>query len=545
MTLAPRSPVDPDSGPTFALAGRVVAMNAPDAVIDTGVVYIKDSRIVAVREAQAAKPAGFESVKVLDTHGTIYPGLIDLHDHLSYNALQLWDVPKKFSNRDQWAQGDTYRKLITGPMKVLAHTPAYVPAIVRYVEAKCLVAGTTTSQGIALSSSAGIQHFYRGSVRNVEQTDDAKLPAAATHIADVVAKDRAKFRKRLEQRHCLLLHLSEGTDDAARAHFLALKDPSDGWAVTNSLAGIHCVALQPADFEVLAAGKAAMIWSPLSNLLLYGETANIKAAVEAGVPLGLGPDWSPSGSKNLLGELKVARLIADASNANLSDYDLLSAATRNAAAIVRWEHELGTLEEQKHADLLVVSGKTGDPHGHLFTRTEHDVELVVINGYPRYGASQLMRRLLGPAADEAEKATVAHRQRLVDLRQPTADPDVGGLTLKAATELLRDGLARLPELAKGLATKSALDMLDRDAPVLVLDHDDLAGVDLRPHLPDRHGDFTAELKPMAERATPLPELLEPLDLDALTVPDDNRFLDLLARERNLPAGLAAEIQQCY
>ena len=107
MTLAPRSPVDPDSGPTFALAGRVVAMNAPDAVIDTGVVYIKDSRIVAVREAQAAKPAGFEKVKVLDTHGTIYPGLIDLHDHLSYNALQLWDVPKKFSNRDQWAQGDT------------------------------------------------------------------------------------------------------------------------------------------------------------------------------------------------------------------------------------------------------------------------------------------------------------------------------------------------------------------------------------------------------------------------------------------------------
>ena len=284
MTLAPRSPVDPDSGPTFALAGRVVAMNAPDAVIDAGVVYIKDSRIVAVREAQAAKPAGFENVKVLDTHGTIYPGLIDLHDHLSYNALQLWDVPKKFSNRDQWAQGDTYRKLITGPMKVLAHTPAYVPAIVRYVEAKCLVAGTTTSQGIALSSSAGIQHFYRGSVRNVEQTDDAKLPAAATHIADVVAKDRAKFRKRLEQRHCLLLHLSEGTDDAARAHFLALKDPSDGWAVTNSLAGIHCVALQPADFEVLAAGKAAMIWSPLSNLLLYGETANIKAAVDGGRP---------------------------------------------------------------------------------------------------------------------------------------------------------------------------------------------------------------------------------------------------------------------
>src|SRR6476469_6275546 len=106
-----------------------------------------------------------------------------------------------------------------------------------------------------------------------------------------------------------------------------------------------------------------------------------------------------------------------------------------------------------------------------------------------------MRRLLGTAADNAEKATVAHRQRLIDLRQPTADPDVGELTLKAATELLRDGLARLPELAKGLATKSALDILDRDAPLRVLDHDDLAGVDLRPHLPYQCGGFTPELKP--------------------------------------------------
>ena len=42
--------------------------------------------------------------------------------------------------------------------------------------------------------------------------------------------------------------------------------------------------------------------------LLYGKTADIAAAKAAGVRLGIGSDWSPSGSKNLLGELKVARL---------------------------------------------------------------------------------------------------------------------------------------------------------------------------------------------------------------------------------------------
>ena len=241
-----------------------------------------EGSIVAVQEAAAAAPDGFEGLKVLETKGTIYPGLIDLHDHLSYNAIQLWDVPKRFTNRDQWAQGDTYRQLVTGPMKVLAATPKYVPAIVRYVECKCLVGGTTTTQGMTLSSFAGIQRFYKGIVRNVEQTGDPDLPQAGTHIADVDAKDHEKFLKRLQSFDCLLLHLSEGTDESARKHFLALQAPRGEWAVTSSLAGIHCVALQKQDFEVLAEREASMVWSPLSNLLLYGATADVDAAREAG-----------------------------------------------------------------------------------------------------------------------------------------------------------------------------------------------------------------------------------------------------------------------
>jgi 5-methylthioadenosine/S-adenosylhomocysteine deaminase len=546
------APIDPNDGPTFALSGRIVPMSDANAVIEHGTIYIQAGTITAVQDAAAPMPAGFEQVKPLNTRGTIYPGLIDLHDHLSYNALQLWDVPNTYANRDQWAQGDTYRKLITGPMKVLAHTPAYVPAIVRYVEAKCLVAGTTTSQGLALSSYAGIQHYYRGIVRNVEQTDDPELPEAVDHIADVDAKDRDKFLKRLKQQTCLLLHLSEGTNQAAHEHFLALKATSGSWAVTASLAGIHCVALDKADFDVLAQARASMVWSPLSNLLLYGQTAKIAAAATSGLTIALGPDWSPSGSKNLLGELKIARLAATLANANMSDYELLSLATRNPAKILRWDNQLGTLEAGKRADLLVVSGQTGDPHAHLFTRSEYDVELVVINGIPRYGASQPMRRLLGPTADNAEAATIAGRKRLLNLTQPTSDQTVAKLTLKQATQLLKDGLTHLPQLAKDLTTKPALDLIDaqngdNSGVFLVLDHDDLGGVDLRPHLPDRHGNYTAEPTPqlLAAPSTPLSDLLEPLTLDPLTVHDDHRFAELLAKERNLPAEIAAQIAGLY
>jgi 5-methylthioadenosine/S-adenosylhomocysteine deaminase len=535
-----RAPVDPLDGPTFALGGRVVTMDDHKRVVEDGVVYVRAGSIVAVQKANVAAPPEFEGLKVLQTKGTIYPGLIDLHDHLSYNALQLWDVPKRYANRDQWAQGDTYRKLITGPMKVLAHTPEYVPAIVRYVECKCLVAGTTTSQGIALSSYSGIQRFYKGIVRNVEQTDEPDLPEAGTHISDVEAKDREKFLKRLNSLDCLLLHLSEGTDDAAREHFLALQAPSGEWAVTSSLAGIHCVALQRKDFDVLAKAGAAMIWSPLSNLLLYGETADVSKARKAGVLVALGPDWSPSGSKNLLGELKLARLVDGLDGSGLSDFDLIALATRNPAEILGWDEQLGTIEAGKRADLLVVSGEGGEGHAHLFTRSEHDVELVVVNGVPRYGASTLMRRLLGQAAVAAEAGSVGGRARLLNLSQATGDPLVGRLTMKEASGLLADGLGRLPELAKEMDKLK----LDPDDTFLVLDHEDQDGADVRPHLPGPDGNLTAMLDGTA-RATPLPELLVPLTLDPLTVFDDHRFVDTLAAEQNLPKEVADRVPELY
>ena len=182
--------------------------------------------------------------------GTIYPGLIELHNHLAYNALRLWQVPKKYGNRDQWSGIPEYRRLISGPMQVVGKTPSLLPALVRYVECKCLLGGVTTSQGIQLFSNAGVRRFYRGVVRNAEQTDEADLPEAVTRIDDVDAGNAELFLARLKKQTCFLLHLSEGADRTARDHFLALQMPSGDWAITPQLAGIHCTALTPADFAI-------------------------------------------------------------------------------------------------------------------------------------------------------------------------------------------------------------------------------------------------------------------------------------------------------
>jgi len=83
-------PIDPLMGRKCAFSGRIVTMDSAFRVIPKGTIYIDRGSIVAVNEAQASCPAEFEDVPVVKTGGTIYPGLIELHNHLAYNALCLW-----------------------------------------------------------------------------------------------------------------------------------------------------------------------------------------------------------------------------------------------------------------------------------------------------------------------------------------------------------------------------------------------------------------------------------------------------------------------
>ena len=72
----------------------------------------------------------------------------------------------------------------------------------------------------------------------------------------------------------------------------------------------------------------------------------------------LGSDWSPSGSKNLLGELKVADLWNRRHmDREFSAEELCAMATRNAADALGWSERLGRLREGLHGDVLVATDR--------------------------------------------------------------------------------------------------------------------------------------------------------------------------------------------
>jgi hypothetical protein len=353
--------------------------------------------------------------------------------------------------------------------------------------------------------------------------------------------------------------LSEGTDDAAHKHFEALQLPNAaGWAITPALAGIHCVALKPPDFQVVAAHGASMVWSPFSNLLLYGQTADIAAALAAGdansrLKLGLGPDWSPSGSKSLFGELKVARVYSQ-SNGNLfTDEQLVRMATLTAAEILGWDGQLGSLEPGKRADLVVLAGQDDNaPSSPVFGGDERTVQLVAINGTPRYGTPALM------AADGpgTETLSVGGEPRVLYLTQGTEDPDVAALSFAAAKAKLTDALQNLKAIRleqeaaqprrAGLEPLAAAPDVQAGHPRLALDEFEHTDFTQRPHL-SLDGVITGPRDHAAASAPdqPLSAMVSPTQLDALTVADDPGWLDALQTEHNLPDYLLPGLRTLY
>ena len=554
-----------DSTTKYAVAGRIVTMDAQgidgaNRIIDRGIIYIEVEKIVDVLDKNDPPPVGFENVKIIKTRGTIYPGMIELHNHLSYNIAQMWDVPKKFLDRDQWRRHPDYKKKMTGPLKVLGYVDGYLQAIVRYVECKLLFSGTTSSQGITLSSHGGILKYYKGFVRNVEQTIDKDLPRAKTQIADVDTPEKLLKKLVHPKATCVLLHLAEGVHARANKHFKVLQLDQSNWAINENLAGIHGTGLLPEDFQILGQHKGSIIWSPMSNLLLYGTTTDIKSAYDSGVLISLGSDWSASGSKNLLGELKVAKLYSDQNGGIFSNEELVKMVTTHPAKILKWTDHLGSLEKGKKADFFVLknsSKDSDDVYEKLIYAPESKITFVVIDGIPRMGYKSYMKRF----EVTTEKIKFKGYTRYINLKNEMADNPVPiDISFKNAKTKLAKGLKDLPKIAKDLentadaTTTGAVGIANGNGSTRSLTnktnrwfledcfHESSHFTEDGEHFHDDEDIFSPSF---AMGAVPLSELLEPLSLDEPVVNKNRAYFQRIAHQINLPDYIKQKLPDFY
>jgi len=365
----------------------------PDGVITHGYVGIVDGRIVSVSEKDPAIP----DAVTINTYGIIAPGLVDVHNHVPWNVMPRWKSRRVFNNQWEWSNDSEYLQAVRDPFDRLM--VANSCDMNTWGELRAIVGGTTstmTSRPIPcihglvrnLDFNSGFygttqldrEHIYSGGV----------LPRANDAAGRAQFAAAAQFFIANPFYEALFVHAAEGIDAASQEEFAFLQSQN---LLNPKGAIIHGISLRATDFAAMAATGTALVWSPRSNLELNGTTADVGAALDAGVDIALAPDWAITGSSNILDELKVASLWnLQHLGGRLSDRNLVDMVTIAAARIAGVDDEVGAIRVGLRADLLVIRGNQIDPFHSLVAASAEDVQLVLIQGVALYGDATLMRR---------------------------------------------------------------------------------------------------------------------------------------------------------
>jgi 5-methylthioadenosine/S-adenosylhomocysteine deaminase len=390
---------------SYILGGRIVPMTSQGAVLNHGYILVQDGMIAQIWNGSLPSSLELTNIPVVETNGTIYPGLIDLHNHLHYNQAPLWEMTPHlpienrnawggYNNRYEWKNHPDYSSQVTKP-KTLVHSAPYwnmESQAMKYVEAKAIMGGTTASQG---SPSNPDETYATILARNIEDWNFGRdqIHTKVTELTSDYVGSHIKNGNASGTLDAWFVHIAEGVDASSKAEFDILVNNN---LLVGELVLIHGVALTAVEFQQMANVGATLVWSPISNLLLYGQTADIAAARQAGVRIALAPDWAPSGSKSTLHELKVADLWDDEILGDIiSDYELVQMVTVNAARATGWENDVGTLTPGTAADLVVIDNIDANPYRNLINAIDPDVRLSVVGGIPLFGDEDVMSALKG------------------------------------------------------------------------------------------------------------------------------------------------------
>jgi cytosine/adenosine deaminase-related metal-dependent hydrolase len=384
---------------------------------------------------------------------TIYPGLIDNHNHIKYNFMPLWNPSRKeFQNRNEWPELKDYTKGVKKIYKDLYSDPvecrslpkktaardacvnAYQCELIVYAELKALAGGVTSIQGSTSVSKSTADITYQGVTKYTKDAWQTPLEAALTScleggariierdafggenqvrttaigITDKAFKTPEEHKKGGDgasvlaaemdagETRAFYIHLSEGIDQLSLLEFDELKRLG---LLRKETVIIHGTALGTEQFEQMGRAQMSLVWSPVSNFLLYGRTTNISAASSAGINIALGSDWSLSGTKNLLGELKIVRASLARQNGGEENAaqraSILRMATINGAKAFGKSGFVGAIKPGMAADLLLLKtrkGQSAEAAAALLDAAESDVELVVVGGKPLYGSPSHLKK---------------------------------------------------------------------------------------------------------------------------------------------------------
>jgi cytosine/adenosine deaminase-related metal-dependent hydrolase len=370
------------------LRGTVLA---PDTVLRGGEVYHDDEGVIVCVDCDCSSaPGALDATEITCADAVISPGLINPHDHITFaRNAPIGEGVARYDHRHEWRLGLNGHQALSVPGGSSAD-------VVRGAELRFIMSGTTAA------ASAGGQP---GLMRNLDRANMLDgLPVQVANTDTFPLNDSSGIMREMgcnygnspttaEQIAGLdgyLPHISEGINQAARNE-LHCTSQGQTDVIERQTAVVHAVAIEAQDVLLISDEMARVVWSPRSNIVLYGNTAPVTMLDSMGVMLALGTDWVASGSMNMLRELRcAAELNADYFDGHFDDRALWQMATTNATFATGTHQVIGMLKPGYVADIAVFAAEGKVDHQAVIDAELTDVVLVMRGGDVLYGDDALL-----------------------------------------------------------------------------------------------------------------------------------------------------------
>ena len=339
--------------------------------------------------------AALPNAAVLDCRGAavLSPGFVNAHEHPAYS----YEFPDPnlnpgYIHRDGWRLGTNGALQLPIP-KPLHYQPGDQRSAARLLamELRHLLGGATAIAGpgglpgvvrnINRHSRAGDIHLYDYeadvevfpfSFQAVEDLRD-ECAGGAVHRFPPPSDPELPFM-------AYVAHVGEGRQSSCAARAEVARYLQRAQRRDRRYALVHGVATVQEDYAVMRELDVTLVWSPRSNLALYGETLDIADALDSGVRIALSTDWSPSGSFNMREELQCARRVASAAGVALPADRLWRMSTVNGAYALGLEDRFGAIQPGLRADLTLVAHVGADPHEAVLNATDDELLAAWVDG---------------------------------------------------------------------------------------------------------------------------------------------------------------------
>jgi cytosine/adenosine deaminase-related metal-dependent hydrolase len=359
-----------------------------------------DGTITCVACDCSGTPGAATATKLDCPDGVLSPGLINAHEHITFQGDPPVDTGERYEHRHDWRTG------------ARGHTEFNPRMATRegmmWAELRMVMSGVTS-----INASGGpdglLRNLDRATMEELGQPEveydtfplgdsrGTQLETGCGYGMMTTASDIARF-------DAYTPHIAEGIDVVSRNEFLCVREGEND-LIQDRTALIHGIGLLPQDIEEIGADGAMLIWSPRSNVSLYGETARVTEYDRLGVPIALGTDWIFSGSMNMLRELECAdSLNADYFDGHFDDRALFRMATDDV---------IGAIAVGRVADLAIYDGSVSPYYRAVIDASPEDVALVLRAGIPLYGESTVVPALRAGDACDAIEVCGAERRACV------------------------------------------------------------------------------------------------------------------------------------